>query len=165
MTQQVPYRVLQKHGDIELRHYPGFVTADVRVSGDPGSAGNRAFRSLASYIGGNNTTRTSMAMTAPVRQESERLAMTAPVLQEESDEGWVVSFVLPGSGSLEDFPEPRDPKVTLREVREHDAASIRWTGRWTYNSVAERTEQLRSFMATRDWHPDGEPVWARYDPP
>jgi hypothetical protein len=107
-------------------------------------------------------------MTAPVIQQarSEKLAMTAPVIQEPSGEGsWTVSFVLPGSRALAEYPVPDDPRVVLRELPAQLAAALRWSGRWTADNVERRTAELRSEMERAGWQPAGEPRWARFDPP
>ena len=166
MTAEVPYEVIATADGVELRRYPRHVTADVKVKGSAGSAGNKAFRPLASYINGKNQAQQSLPMTAPVLQEDgEKLGMTAPVLQERDDKAWVVSFVLPGSRSLAEYPKPLDDRIQLREVPTHEAAAIRWSGRWTYSSVQEHTQELLDVMQEMSWLAEGSPVWARYDPP
>lgn len=168
MTEQQRYRVLQRRGPVELRRYETCTVADVLVHGSVEQAGNAAFRPLAAYISGGNRSRSDLQMTAPVIQEpaSERLAMTAPVIQEPAGERrWTVSFVLPGSRPTEQYPEPRDPRVTLREVPEHTAAALRWSGRWTEANVARHTRELTEAVAAEGWLPAGAPRWARYDPP
>lgn len=168
MTEQQRYRVISRHGAAELREYAPCVLADFVVSGSAEQAGNAAFRPLASYIFGANSTSTRLAMTAPVIQQasSERLAMTAPVIQESAgQDNWVVSFVLPGSRALADYPVPEDPRVVLRELPAQVAAALRWSGRWTSANVERRTTELRREMAQAGWASTGEPRWARFDPP
>lgn len=131
-------------------------------------AGNIAFRPLVRYISGANRSTRKLAMTAPVLQEpvAEKLAMTAPVLQEAADEdSWVVSFVLPGEGTVADYPEPTDPAVSLRQLPAHDAAAIRYSGRWTAANVDKHTATLLGSVADAGWTVAGSPRWARYDPP
>jgi effector-binding domain-containing protein len=173
VTEQQKYEVLETFDGVEIRHYPVCTVADVRVRGSAESAGNAAFRPLVSYISGRNRGARKLAMTAPVTQTAgEKLAMTAPVRQEaavgdESAAGdeWVVSFVLPGGGRPSDYPEPLDPQVSLRELPAHDAAAVRWSGRWTSANVASHTERLLIALAEAPWQVTGPTVWARYDPP
>ena len=77
------YAVIKHQGKFEVRHYTGFITANVEVESDGyNNAGSQAFRYLADYIFGNNTAHGSIAMTAPVntqRVESLKIPMTAPV--------------------------------------------------------------------------------------
>jgi hypothetical protein len=168
VTEQQRYEVVETRGDVELRRYADCVVADVVVTGSAEQAGNRAFRPLVSYISGSNQSADSLAMTAPVIQQpsAERLAMTAPVIQEEAGaEEWTVSFVLPGSRALDEYPVPTDPRVSLRAVAGETAATLRWSGRWTSGNVARRTEELRRAMADAGWEAAGAPRWARFDPP
>lgn len=168
MTEEQNYTVVETQNGIERRHYPPCVVADVTITAAADKAGNMAFRPLVSYISGANRGSRKLAMTAPVLQEprGEKLAMTAPVLQEPAGAGtWVVSFVLPGAGHLDDYPEPTDPTVTLRELPAHDAAAIRYSGRWTTGNVEKHTAALLRAIDDAGWTTAGSPRWARYDPP
>lgn len=172
MTQEQKYTVLESRDDIELRQYAPCVVADVIVTGSEEKASNAAFRPLFAYISGSNHASTSLAMTAPVLQQSgEKLAMTSPVIQEairtdsEDESTWTVSFVMPGTGSIAEYPLPNDPRVTLRAVPGDTAAVVRWSGRWTSGNVAKRTEQLHRAIAAAGWQIAGNPRWARFDPP
>lgn len=168
VTDQQKYTVIEEHDGVERRHYPACVVADVSITAAADKAGNMAFRSLVGYISGANAGDRKLAMTAPVLQESQgqKLAMTSPVLQEPAGEGtWVVSFVLPGAGTLMDYPEPTNPAVSLREIAAHDAAAIRYSGRWTTSNVEEHTTALLRAVADAGWTVAGTPRWARYDPP
>lgn len=168
MTEEQNYRVITREGEVELRAYDRCTVADVHVEGTAERAGNAAFRPLASYINGQNLSKGKLAMTAPVIQEpaGQQLAMTAPVLQEEGEDGsWIVSFVLPGGRGIDAYPEPSDSRVTLREVPPSTAAALRWSGRWTAANVAKRTKQLMAAVEAAGWIVEGQPRWARYDPP
>ncbi len=168
MTEQQRYRVLKSAGDVELREYAPCVVADVLVDGDAEQATSAAFRPLFNYISGANRASSSIAMTAPVIQQAagEQLAMTAPVLQQAAGrERWTVSFVMPGDRSIEGYPAPTDPRVTLRALPAETAAALRWSGRWTSGNIAKRTDELLATIADAGWEVAGSPRWARFDPP
>jgi hypothetical protein len=168
MTEQQEYRVLNSHGNVEMREYAPCVVADVIASGSAEQAGSAAFRPLFEYISGANRGAEPLAMTAPVIQKpaSERLAMTAPVIQEAAGaDEWTVSFVLPAGRSLSEYPMPANPRVSLRAIPGETAAAIRWSGRWTASNIARRTAELRRAIAEAGWTEAGEPRWARFDPP
>ena len=168
MTEQQPYEVLEQHEGFELRRYPAHLVAEVEVEGSFEDAGNRAFRSLFRYITGNNRSRESVAMTAPVVQEatSQKVAMTAPVVQAEGDHGgFVVAFVLPASMTLETAPEPLDPDVRVRAVPERLAAAVRYSGRWSKGSYERHRAELLDAVAAAGLVPVGAPRFARFDPP
>ena len=168
MTERQQYRVLETFGDVELREYAAYVSASVVIDGSLEQATSEAFGPLFGYISGVNRTATRLAMTAPVIQQSagERLSMTAPVIQEASDAGkHTVSFVLPGARPLEEYPQPTDPRVSLRHVPAEVAAALVWSGRWTPRNVARWTAALRQRLEVVGLRAVGEPRWARFDPP
>jgi hypothetical protein len=166
-VEEAEYRVLQQDGMFELREYAPSIVAETVVQGDFDDAGSRAFRKLFRYIDGNNVAQQEIAMTAPVSQgpASEKIAMTSPVGQQASDGGWVVSFMMPSSYSMDTIPQPSDPAVQLRAVPAHRAAAIRYSGFWSEARYREHLQQLRSWIGQQGLEAIGDPVWARYDPP
>jgi hypothetical protein len=74
------FSVLETASDYEIRRYEPFIVAELDVRGNFDDAGNSAFRILAKYIFGDNSTGEKMKMTAPVKSSSVRMAMTAPVI-------------------------------------------------------------------------------------
>jgi hypothetical protein len=169
VTEQQPYEVVQSYPTFELRRYPAHLVAEVSVQGSFEDAGNRAFRPLFDYITGQNESARSVAMTAPVVQEtatSEKVAMTAPVVQVENGSGdQVVSFVLPSSMTLETAPVPANPNVRVRELPGRLAAAMRYSGRWTEAGYRRRLAQLKTDMVRVGLHPGGTARFARFDPP
>lgn len=168
MTEQQRYRVLETFGGVELREYAAHVRATVTIRGSLEKATNEAFGPLFRYISGSNRSSTSMAMTAPVIEESagERLSMTAPVITEGTESGIrTVSFVLPGARPLADYPAPTDPRVSLHQLPVELAAALGWSGRWTAHNVARWTSTLRERLEGIGLREVGPPKWARFDPP
>jgi len=165
--EKAKYSVLEKEGRFELRLYEPCIVAETVVGSDFGEAGNIAFRRLYKYISGENRTRESIAMTAPVSQESrsEKIAMTAPVNQQRSGDKWVISFLMPSKYTIETLPEPSDPTVTLRGIPARKMASVRYSGTWSRKRYEDRRARLEQFIKSRNWRITGEPIFARYDPP
>ncbi len=149
MTEQQHYDVITVYPDAELRSYARCTVAEITMIGSAERVGNSAFGPLVRYI------------------SSKQLAMTAPVLQTKSGEHdqWTVSFVLPGGKQLTDYPIPDNADITLRELAPHLAVAARWSGRWSYSSVEERTEHLLEVIQQHGLVQVGAPAWARYDPP
>jgi hypothetical protein len=167
-VEQAAYTVQAKDGNFELRRYPRRVVAETYVDGEFDDVGNEGFRRLYAYIAGDNRTKSSIAMTAPVVQEktSEEIAMTAPVTQEAADGRYRITFVMPAAYTLETLPEPADERVRLREEAERWVATVRYGGTWRRSRYLEHEKRLRRWVAQRELQPTGEPpVWARYDPP
>src|SRR6478609_6618071 len=166
MTEQQPYELVRQSPAYDLRRYPSHVVAETLVrDAEFEDAGNRAFRALFGYISGENTSRQSIEMTAPVVQSSERIAMTAPVVQEQTDDGFVVAFVLPASMTEATAPIPVRSEVTLRTVPERMVASKRFSGRWTRASWDSQREALLASLSANGLTPIGTPRFARFDPP
>ena len=155
-------------GGKELRRYPSHVVAEVVVRASFEDAGNAAFRTLAGYIGGQNRSATTIAMTAPVVQrEPEAIAMTSPVVQREiSGEGeYAVAFVLPATFTLRSAPVPTNDQVRLHERPTVLAAARRYRGRWTRASFERHRVVLDQAVRAAGMTPVGPPRWARFDPP
>lgn len=166
MTEQQPYDVVREGDGWELRRYPAHVVAETVVrDASFEDAGNRAFRALAGYIGGENQRREKIAMTAPVVQESQKIAMTAPVVQSGTADGFVVAFVLPAAMTEADAPIPTRPDVHLRTVPERLVATTRFSGRWTRESWESHRDELLSTLRGAGVRVVGQPRFARFNPP
>lgn len=159
------YEVLQKHDVFEVRRYPPRVVAETRVAGDLQAAGNAGFRILAGYIFGKNKGERRIEMTAPVTQTPVKMAMTAPVVQSESGDASIIQFIMPAQWTLDTLPEPTDPRVVLRELPERTFAVIRYSGFWSTSRYREELGRLQEALRSNGLRWQGEPVWARYDPP
>lgn len=167
MTEQQPYLVERSLGDIEVRCYPRHVVAQTTVEASFEDAGSRAFRRLASYIGGQNRTRAGIQMRAPVMQQgdSQKIAMTAPVTQSGVDGRYVVAFVLPAELTIDTAPEPTNPEVQLREVATRLAAAVSFSGRGNERTFATHRAKLLAILEQAGIEPVGELRYARFDPP
>lgn len=150
MTEEQKYDVVQNigNGRVEIRRYHACTMADTDVIADYRNAGNMGFRPLVTYISRNN------------------IAMTAPVLQQQNAaESWKVSFVMPEGMKLSDLPLPQDSKVTLREVKEHLAAALTFSGVTTPSRVQAHEKQLREILAASAIRTIEPLRIARFDPP
>jgi hypothetical protein len=147
MTQEQPYTVVRKEGDLEIREYPASVHAQLTLSGSANTVGNKAFGSLVGYISSNN------------------IAMTSPVIQERNEDQWNVSFVMPAGMKVSEMPQPTNGALIIREVPAHLAGATRWSGSWKYAEVQKRSEEMGNQLIDLGYRVSGEPRWARYDPP
>ncbi|MBG6225112.1 hypothetical protein IWX63_001677 [Arthrobacter sp. CAN_A2] len=174
MTEQQPYTLIDAYPGFELRAYPAHVVAEVDVEAAFDDAGSAAFRTLASYIFGANTSRRKLAMTAPVTQQasgppgegvSEQLAMTAPVTQQRASTGHTVAFVLPADVSLATAPVPDDPRVRVVEKPAATTAVVSFSGRGGRASFERHLGELLAAVEKAAFAPQGEPRYARFNPP
>lgn len=167
MVEKQSYEVVRSYDGFELRRYAPHVVAEVVVRAPFEDAGNVAFRTLVGYIGGQNRSRTKVAMTAPVLQQpSERIAMTAPVEQRETGAGeYAVAFVLPSSLTLESAPEPTSTEVHLAQRPGVVAAARRYRGGWGRDAFERHRDELVQAVRAAGLTPVGPVRWARFDPP
>ena len=155
---------------VEIRRYGPRIAAETTVLDDENRARNAGFRRLAGYIFGGNHLDQTIAMTAPVSQQSarggEQIAMTAPVVQVAGSEGgWVIRFFMPAKWTMETLPTPNDDQVRLVTVPPETVAVLRFSGDRSPNAVAARTDELLKALQDKGINPRGEAQAWFYDPP
>jgi len=180
-TETVPYTVVDRVDDVEIRRYPETVLAETVAPSE-----NVAFRRLFRYITGANEGDRSVSMTAPVEVDRERVGrtipMTAPVevegagrwssvsttapVETKREEGGVrMGFYLPASYDAETAPRPTDDRVELRSVPERTLAVLQFSWWATDGRVSRRMDDLRRTLAAADVAVDGDPFFMGYDAP
>ena len=165
--EEAKYEVIERDNTFETRDYETYILAETVVQGNLEDAGSEAFKRLFRYISGDNRSGDKVAMTAPVGQQpgGEKIKMTAPVGQQRLGESWAVSFMMPGSYTLETLPEPEDPKVSLRQVPARRMAAVRYSGFWSEKGYLRYKAELESWIDRMGLTIVGDPIWARYNPP
>lgn len=153
MTQQQPYKVLAQHKGFELREYPAGIQIETTVGGDFIRAGNMGFGPLVQFISGNNKARQSIAMTAPVIQESAGASKH------------MVRFVLPEEMKPGDVPASLDSRVKVIEVPRHLAAAKRFSGSWNQERFDLEGQKLINETLSAGLETVGSLYFARFDPP
>jgi hypothetical protein len=151
----------------EIRKYDSILVAETTVDAGFEEAGNIAFRILADYIFGNNKSKTTLAMTAPVTQQarSEKIAMTAPVNQIKVSGGFALQFTMPQPYTRETIPEPNDPRVEIREVPARRVAVYSYSGSWSEERYQMKLKDFLSELKRAGAQIKGEPVLARFNSP
>jgi len=141
--------------------------AETVVEAEFDKAGNTAFRRLFNYISGENRTKESISMTAPVNQKSssEKIAMTAPVNQQQSEDNYAVSFLMPSKYTMETLPEPLDSSVRLRLIPARKIAAVRYSGSWSRTKYEAKKILLEEYIRDKGLRITGQDIFARYDPP
>jgi effector-binding domain-containing protein len=165
--EEVPYTVIEQSGAFELRQYSPHIVAETMVEGAFDQVGSEGFRRLADYINGENRSKQSIAMTAPVNQEAqpEKIAMTATVGQEKSGDRWRITFVMPAKYTLGTLPEPVDSRIEIKQEPGRLMAAVRYSGTWSRKRYEENKARLLAWIEERGFKQTAEPVWARYNPP
>ena len=166
-VEEAKYTVSIKNEGLEIRQYEAAIIAEVIVNDSFEKASNVAFRRLFKYISGSNSSRSEIAMTAPLIQEpkAEKIAMTAPVGQRAAEQGFAVSFMMPASYTMETIPLPVDASVVIREIPAHRAAAIRYSGTWSEKKYEKHLVLLQNWIEQNNLESTGQPLWARYNAP
>ena len=165
-TEEPSFTVERRIGDVEIRRYGTRIAAETTIDADEEASRNEGFRRLAGYIFGGNTTKTKIAMTAPVAQQSEKIAMTAPVAAQRDAGGkWVIRFFMPSEHSLDSLPIPNDDRVRLVSVAPERVAVLRYAGLPNPRAVAAKAEELLKTLRDNKIEPAGDPLSWFYDPP
>jgi len=164
------YTVLKEDGRIELRRYESFITASVEiVATNYSSAANKAFSLLADYIFGNNTVKTTIAMTVPVdskKLKSEKIAMTAPVNASKLDsQTYEISFTMPSAYTIENLPRPNNPTIKINITPSHEVAVIKFSGYTTEAKIEKMENELKKWAGQKNIKLIGDFTVSRYDPP
>lgn len=155
----------------EIRKYSANIVAETKIESEFEDAGNRAFRILASYIFGNNTSKSKIAMTAPVTQKvsdestSEKISMTAPVSQIKTSGGYLVRFAMPHQYTLDSIPKPNDSRVKIIQVPERKMAVYKYSGSWSESHFEENLKEFKSDLVKDKIQTIGEPIFARFNSP
>lgn len=133
----------------QIRQYEPYIIAETSLTSGPGGSG---FKELFRYISGNNT-------------GGSKLAMTAPVLKTSAAGGEKISFIMPPGLRLAELPQPKSPKVALREIPGHRAAVVRFSGVADSATLREKTALLLRALREDGLHIRSIPMIALYNPP
>jgi hypothetical protein len=155
MAQEIPYNVMKKIEDVEIRQYPEVIFAVVEDN-----SGDSGFGLLFQYISGENKTRRKIAMTAPVIT-SEKITMTAPVITGKN----YMAFALPSSYTKETAPIPTNPSVIIETQKEKTMAVLQFSGRTNETKVQKNIQKLITTLKNHSMQMKDEPVLMRYNSP
>jgi hypothetical protein len=155
MTQEMPYTLVKKIGQLEIRRYPEVILAKVM-----NNRNDSGFGLLFQYINGENKTQRKIAMTAPVIT-SERIPMTAPVVTGKN----YMAFVLPTSFRKETVPVPINPAVKIEIQPKKEMTVLRFSGRTSEKRVEKYAQKLKTILQNEGIQYIGEFILMRYNSP
>ncbi len=166
-TEEPEFTVESKNDFYETRKYGPTLVAETKIESDFNAAGNKAFSILAGYIFGDNKSKTKIAMTAPVTQQSpsEKIAMTAPVSQVKGKDGFLIQFTMPKEYTLETLPTPNDARVVIRKLPARRVAVYGYSGSWSESKYKDKLAAFQAELSKQGVQTVGEPVFARFDSP
>ncbi|MCV7278425.1 heme-binding protein [Mycolicibacterium flavescens] len=165
-TEEPHYLSTKVSDRVEIRRYGPRIAAETTVDADEERARNIGFRRLAGYIFGGNHRKESIAMTAPVTQQSgDTIAMTAPVAQARDGERSTIRFYMPSKWTLDTLPEPDNDEVRLTEVPGETVAVLGFTGDRGPRAVQSHTDELLEVLRANGIETTGDAQAWFYDPP
>lgn len=148
------YRVLTRDGDFEVRRYDEMIGAATAMQAAGESGRNSGFGRLFRFISGGN-------------EREEKIAMTSPVFVETDDKGdeKAMIFVMPKATVAAGVPDPSAAEVTVKTMKAGDFAALRFKGYRSREAQQQARTALMEKVAAAGLQPQGEPVFAYYDPP
>jgi hypothetical protein len=166
MTETPKYSVTQKHDEIEIRHYPATIQAEVVIDERQYQAAiEKGFDVLAGYIFGNNISKQKIEMTTPVQaSQSEKIAMTTPVTV-TGESSFTVAFIMPSAYTLEKLPQPKDSRVHFRLIPPRSLAAIRFSGFFKQDTIQKNKQRLSQWLQEHGIETEGDFIVAGYNPP
>ncbi|MCO5595011.1 hypothetical protein L7F22_049048 [Adiantum nelumboides] len=150
----IPYRVLRREKNYEVREVQSYVVAETIMPGKTGFdfyGSSQGFNTLAAYLFGKNLKKEEMEMTTPVLtsrilSEGEKMEMTTPVISQQTDGGqWKMAFVMPSKYG-DNLPMPIDKSVTTRRVPSKVVGVTAFSGYVNDDMVKRREQELRKFL-------------------
>jgi hypothetical protein len=165
------YTVQSVQNGYEIRTYAPYIKAETTVTGNYNEATEQGFRIIADYIFGNNTTKESISMTAPVLERpqenaAQKIAMTVPVLETKNNTATrTIAFVVPAAYTLNTLPTPNNPAVKLVPIPARTVAVLRYSWYPTETRTNAKKELLTNYLIRDKVTIAGAIETARYNPP
>jgi len=157
-TEQSPYELEFRDGELEVRRYAPSARAETVVEGLTwAEALNEGFQRIAAYILGQAQ-----------HGESERIAMAAPVTATVGTapiSTRTIAFTLPRNRRLSSLPTPKDTRVRLRYVPARRVAVLKFRGRYGGVLPAKKRDELLARVRLAGLHALGEVAFAGFDAP
>jgi len=160
------YIVVVDQGKFQIRDYAPMLVAQTRVSSDSSAARNTAFRRLFDYISGENRGRQGLETKSPTTAaESAKIAMTSPVTTVDSDEEFLMQFVVPREYDARTVPIPSSALVEVVTLPAERVAVLRYSGRSSIGNFQRAERALRVELEQRGITATGVARQAVYNGP
>ncbi len=72
---------------------------------------------------------------------------------------------MPSKYTLESLPEPDDPRIKFKEVKNQKTAVLRFSGRVKMKLAYEKMEEMRKWLAKNNLNPRSNFIVAQYNNP
>lgn len=156
-TPTTHYTTQYKQGHYAVRSYQSRLVASTQMTGDRQTASKKAFRHLAGFIFGNNST--------PAHHKPTRIPMTTPVNLEAHSSGWRMYFFMPHQYTKDTLPIPLDKSVEIQTIPATSYLVLRFSGNLHMNNLKTAETKLMEFVKKEGIKTVGNPIFAFYNPP
>ena len=146
------FDILKKSKNIEVRIYKENIIAKTSVPLSGERIDNSMFRTLASYIFGEN-------------EKGQRIPMTAPVTTIKNEETYDMIFYMLNVENIEDLPSPTNPNIEFEKLNLGKCVSISFS--WLTNDfrVKYYKKQLKKYIKDNGYTAISPFMLNRYDNP
>ena len=146
------FDILKKSKNIEVRIYKENIIAKTSVPIEDDKIDNSMFRTLASYIFGEN-------------EKGQRIPMTAPVTTIKNEETYDMIFYMLNVENIEDLPSPTNPNIEFEKLNLGKCVSISFS--WLTNDfrVKYYKKQLKKYIKDNGYTAISPFMLNRYDNP
>ena len=146
------FDILKKSKNIEVRLYKENIIAKTSVPIEDDKIDNSMFRTLASYIFGENERR-------------QRIPMTAPVTTIKNEETYDMIFYMLNVENIDELPNPTNPNIEFEKLNLGKCVSISFS--WLTNDfrVKYYKKQLKKYVEDNGYTAISPFMLNRYDSP
>lgn len=149
LEEELPFKVIRKIGELEVREYQPFTLAQVRYEGKYEDGSGEAFRKLAGFIFGNN-------------DKNKKTPMTVPVFIDKDGSGWVMSFYL---GEEAENLLPMDSSIAIQHMPQKTVAVMTYSGNFDQEMMEAASVELLTATRKAGLPPISDVWWAMFDQP
>lgn len=151
-TQTPKYEILKTFDQFEIRKYPEMIMASASLgSGEYSDLSSKGFRTVASYIFGDN-------------DDKKKISMTSPVVSTIGKD-MKMSFIMPSEYEIEQLPNPNNKNVKIQIEKEKTVAVIAFGGFANDSDIKEHTKKLKTLLSKSGIKNTGQVFFYGYNPP
>ena len=145
--------LIEEHNNIEIRQYSKYIIAKATIPTNTSkSTENNMFRTLASYIFGQN-------------KAQKNIPMTAPVTTLKNKDSYEMLFYMLDVQSIEELPEPIGQNIVFDEIYLDKCAVISFSWFTSDGRIKNYQKQLKDFLDKNGYIIKSNFMLNRYDPP
>ena len=144
--------LLESNGRVEIREYGEYIVAKTSVPLKQKYSENNMFKTLASYIFGDN-------------QKNQNIPMTAPVTTFRNIDSYDMLFYMLESDSIKQLPKPSGQNITFEKFNLGKCAVISFSGFVNSYKIRKYEKKLHRFLKKNNYTPISSFMVNRYNSP